>query len=598
MNMHPNLGNHKNLSIYIRKIDEFLKDDWHTSEAALNMRKSLEYMTKQYCQKYGIAEPIPDNDESLYTSLRNLEELNCFSKEQLSRIHRIRKFGNKYGAHDNMTEAGLTETKSVFQLLTTMLDDFLEEFPDPYEERRKSNMEGQRQNIEKNYYYKILGVNPDARDEDIKKAYHRVASIYHPDQGVQNDEMFKTIQEAYDTLKNPQKRKEYDWEQEHPARDFTVSNNSHKEQQNRGSGNTYTSDKEYGVDDSRMDALNSLLITRGFIGIVIGTIIGYFFLRNRTPEFLNVAIFGVVGAYFGLFGFKDGFICLLGILVVGIIVVLIIGEGGICGYLLTALLVLIPIITILYEIIGLKKIKNFKAKKNIELASSVIVIAFLFAVSVFLIEYTHDGNVKASIQEQQVEIMKMYKSDVTLRNVPENVDLSKNIVDDGYGESVDDIITFNNKESAIVDNTKQQILVPIYMELVRIYKNEEWNEVAESYYITAPYEDDGLYDYYYIQYILQKDPGYVEEYSLDKLVSSTPEIDIIAYKAKYQNGYYLEDGTWLKETVSLTKYEEANDGLIVVKVPKEFHDYAIGIRGDEFVSFFPNVGWNCNELLK
>lgn len=61
-------------------------------------------------------------------------------------------------------------------------------------------------------YYKILGVERSASAEDIKKAYRKLAHKYHPDVSRAADakEKFQEIGEAYDTLKNPQKRAAYD----------------------------------------------------------------------------------------------------------------------------------------------------------------------------------------------------------------------------------------------------------------------------------------------------------------------------------------------------------------------------------------------------
>ena len=54
-------------------------------------------------------------------------------------------------------------------------------------------------------YYETLGVSKDASAAEIKKAYKRLASKHHPDKGGDAEE-FKKIQEAYETLSNPQKR--------------------------------------------------------------------------------------------------------------------------------------------------------------------------------------------------------------------------------------------------------------------------------------------------------------------------------------------------------------------------------------------------------
>ncbi len=65
---------------------------------------------------------------------------------------------------------------------------------------------------EKRDYYEVLGVPKNASDEDIKKAYRTLAKKYHPDTSTEPNaqEKFKEVQEAYETLKDPQKRSTYD----------------------------------------------------------------------------------------------------------------------------------------------------------------------------------------------------------------------------------------------------------------------------------------------------------------------------------------------------------------------------------------------------
>ena len=58
-------------------------------------------------------------------------------------------------------------------------------------------------------YYDILGVNEDASNEQIKKAFKEIAKKEHPDRGG-DEARFKEANEAYDTLKNSQKRHDYD----------------------------------------------------------------------------------------------------------------------------------------------------------------------------------------------------------------------------------------------------------------------------------------------------------------------------------------------------------------------------------------------------
>ena len=62
-------------------------------------------------------------------------------------------------------------------------------------------------------FYEVLGVSKDATLDEIKKAYRQGAKKYHPDANPNDPsavEKFKEIQEAYDTLSNPQKKSAYD----------------------------------------------------------------------------------------------------------------------------------------------------------------------------------------------------------------------------------------------------------------------------------------------------------------------------------------------------------------------------------------------------
>jgi len=73
-------------------------------------------------------------------------------------------------------------------------------------------------------YYQVMGVPRDASQEDIKRAYRKLARKYHPDVSKEPgaEEKFKEVAEAYEVLKDPEKRKAYDelgsrWQ---PGEDF------------------------------------------------------------------------------------------------------------------------------------------------------------------------------------------------------------------------------------------------------------------------------------------------------------------------------------------------------------------------------------------
>jgi hypothetical protein len=67
-------------------------------------------------------------------------------------------------------------------------------------------------NADKNYY-QVLGINPKASADEIKKAYKKLARKYHPDLNPRRksaEERFKRVQEAYEVLSDPVSRQEYD----------------------------------------------------------------------------------------------------------------------------------------------------------------------------------------------------------------------------------------------------------------------------------------------------------------------------------------------------------------------------------------------------
>jgi len=67
-------------------------------------------------------------------------------------------------------------------------------------------------------YYQILGVNHTASEAEIKRAYRRLAVSYHPDKNPdpQAENIFKQVNEAYDILSDPEKKRQYDLKLQNP----------------------------------------------------------------------------------------------------------------------------------------------------------------------------------------------------------------------------------------------------------------------------------------------------------------------------------------------------------------------------------------------
>jgi curved DNA-binding protein len=95
-------------------------------------------------------------------------------------------------------------------------------------------------------YYKILGVEKSATQEEIKKAYRKLAVKYHPDRNPDNkesEEKFKDINEANDVLSDPEKRKKYDelgvnWKQ-HQQRAHSDEDFDWSQWKNKGGGEDF-----------------------------------------------------------------------------------------------------------------------------------------------------------------------------------------------------------------------------------------------------------------------------------------------------------------------------------------------------------------------
>ena len=114
-------------------------------------------------------------------------------------------------------------------------------------------------------YYAILRVSKDANFQEIKKSYRKLAKKYHPDRNKSDnaEETIKKINEAFETLSDRKKRKQYDLESSNIF-DLVESNNGEKEEnlsdQNQENLQNFAKSEfksNSGLDSSLLDTIRS-----------------------------------------------------------------------------------------------------------------------------------------------------------------------------------------------------------------------------------------------------------------------------------------------------------------------------------------------------
>ena len=108
-------------------------------------------------------------------------------------------------------------------------------------------------------YYKVLGLAPDATADEIKRTYKKLARKYHPDVSDEPDaqQKFQEVSEAYEVLKDKEKREEYD-------ELYQYVNNPN--QFRRGGGHHFNFDSNFSAEAGFEDLLRSIFGERGGFG--------------------------------------------------------------------------------------------------------------------------------------------------------------------------------------------------------------------------------------------------------------------------------------------------------------------------------------------
>ncbi len=144
-------------------------------------------------------------------------------------------------------------------------------------------------------YYNILGIPSTASSEDIKRAYKKLAIVYHPDKNqgdIKAEEQFKLINEAYQTLSDPIKKNRYDFLKQYGAAASTLFDTvEHEKGYSRrrtyppytrhyspGESSQYT---EYKVDKKYF---RDLFVTLGLFFLISAVIVGFYELQEYLSE--------------------------------------------------------------------------------------------------------------------------------------------------------------------------------------------------------------------------------------------------------------------------------------------------------------------------
>jgi molecular chaperone DnaJ len=103
-------------------------------------------------------------------------------------------------------------------------------------------------------YYNILGINNNASEEDIKRAYRKLSKEFHPDINPDGGDRFKEIAEAYDVLTDPQKKQKWEMEKNGGFNGFGGFDDFFDQMFNRGNRQPQVPDKVINVNIGVIDS--------------------------------------------------------------------------------------------------------------------------------------------------------------------------------------------------------------------------------------------------------------------------------------------------------------------------------------------------------
>ena len=191
----------KEFSYDINSIKEKFKDPYKTDEIKsdlLTLKKRIKLKIQELAEKTeneinnGIIDAINTKNSGQLSTLKTLQE-------------EVLKFNKSLESTEITYKDAVNKIEELYTQAVTIdvPPNNKQETPPPTK-------------IEKLNFYEIFNIEPDATQDQIKKIFKRLTLEYHPDRkevtGVEDEQRFRMIIEAYETLKDPYKRKKYDEE--------------------------------------------------------------------------------------------------------------------------------------------------------------------------------------------------------------------------------------------------------------------------------------------------------------------------------------------------------------------------------------------------